>query len=499
MTEPETVPSADHPEFPTGAWTAPIASVPMNATVRVPGSKSETARALVLAALSDGPSSIHGALDARDTVLMRAGLRALGVEIDDTGDSWLVTPPPGFSVGAKIDCGLAGTVMRFLPPVAALADGRTDFFGDDAASARPMAGLLSGLAGAGAQIEVGGTDQSSSSGQVTGLPFTVVGRSDLPGGVVTIDSSASSQFVSGLLMIGARLAGGLDLRHEGGGPVPSQPNITMTINHLRERGVEVDDSQADRWIVSAGPIKAVDVTVRPDLANAAPFLAAAAVTGGRITVPDWPDATDQPGDRIQEILDLFGAEVLRTEDGLTVQGTDQLHAVDVDLQNASELTPVVAVLAALANHTSHIHGVAHIRGHETDRLAALATDLDAVGAGVHETDDGLRIQPKILRSNGWLTYADHRMAHAGALLGLVIDDIVIDDIGCVSKTMPDFVARWQRMLTDSVEAEQRLADLDEDAAETVDLTSNLTSDLTSDTSADGVTVADAETREPGQS
>ncbi len=485
MTDPSSQPTvptteAEVTQPPTGAWAAPIADVPVDATVRIPGSKSETARALVLAALADGPSDITGGLDARDTRLMREGLRALGVEIDDSSDVWHVTPPAEFRAGARIDCGQAGTVMRFLPPLAALVDGRTEFFGDDNAAGRPMAGLLDGLADAGALVEslspgTGSADADTSDAAVgtpaSGLPFAVTGRKDLPGGAVTIDSSASSQFTSGLLMIGARLPGGLHLRHESAtdSAVPSRPNIDMTISHLRERGVEVDDSEPDRWLVSAGTIKPVDAAVRPDLANAAPFLAAAAVTGGRVTVPDWPGATDQPGDRIQEILRLFGAEVELTRDGLTVRGTDQLHAVDLDLADASELTPVVAVLAALADHTSHLHGVAHIRGHETDRLAALATDLNGVGATVHETDDGLRIGPKILLSNNWLTYADHRMAHAGALLGLVIDDIVLDDIGCVTKTMPDFVARWTRMLHDSQVAAQRTEDLDEaaEAAEPV--------------------------------
>ncbi|MBA8795597.1 3-phosphoshikimate 1-carboxyvinyltransferase [Friedmanniella endophytica] len=458
MTEPTaTTQTSSEPGVGPQPWAAPIATVPVRATVRVPGSKSETARALVLAALADRPSTITNGLDARDTRLMRDGLRALGVRIDD-GDGhdapvWTVTPPERFTAGATIDCGLAGTVMRFLPPLAALAEGRTSFDGDEAARVRPMAGLFDGLADAGAHVEPIGE------GNRGGLPFAVTGRPDLPGGVITIDASASSQFVSGLLMIGARLAGGLDLRHvsQTGAAVPSAPNIAMTVAHLRERGVQVDDSRPDHWIVSPGPVAARDVTIGPDLANAAPFLAAAAVTGGRVTVPDWPERTDQPGDRIQEVLALFGAEVALDADGLTVTGTDQLHAVDLDLSDASELTPVVAVLAALADHTSHLHGVAHIRGHETDRLAALATDLEAVGAGVRETDDGLTVHPKLLRSSGWLTYADHRMAHAGAVLGLVIDDIVLDDIGCVGKTMPEFPVLWQRMLDDAVRADEELS------------------------------------------
>lgn len=423
-------------------WTAPLAPVPLNATVSIPGSKSETNRALVLAALADGPSVITGGLDARDTRLMRAALRALGVGIAEDGDRWEVTPPSRFTPADEIDCGLAGTVMRFVPPLAALAGGVTRFDGDEEARIRPMAGLLDGLVAAGAAVDRG----------ANGLPVTITGRPDLPGGEVVIDSSATSQYISGLLLAGARFANGLDLRHEGPS-IPSRPNIDMTIEMLRQRGVAVSEPEPDHWIVSPGPITAGDFVIQPDLANAAPFLAAAAVTGGRISVPRWPEKSNQPGAAITDVLALFGADVSADGDLLTVQGTDRLQAVDLDLHDASELTTVAAVLAALADHTSHIRGVAHIRGHETDRLAALETDLTAVGADVKQTDDGLVIHPKLLHSNTWLTFADHRMVTAGALLGLVIDDIELDDVNCVAKTMPGFVELWTTMLSDSVAAE----------------------------------------------
>lgn len=424
-------------------WTAPLAQVPVNATVEVPGSKSETNRALILASLADGPSTIRGGLDARDTVLMRDALRALGVTITEQDDHWEVVPPQQFTAAGTIDCGLAGTVMRFVPPLAALADGETTFTGDEAATVRPMAALLDGLQDTGAGLQQGDA----------ALPFTITGRNDLPGGQVRIDASQSSQFVSGLLLAAPRFAGGLDLRHEGPS-IPNQPNIDMTVQMLRDRGVEINTDEPNRWVVSPGTITAGSFDIEPDLANAAPFLAAAALTGGTISVPRWPERTNQPGVAIADILALFGADVRRDGDLLTVQGTDQLTAVDLDLHDASELTNVVAVLAAFADHTSHLHGVAHIRGQETDRLAALEHDLDGVGASVKQTDDGLTIHPKLLRSNQWLTYADHRMVHAGALLGLMIDDIVLDDVGCVSKTMPDFIDLWTTMLSDSVAAEE---------------------------------------------
>jgi 3-phosphoshikimate 1-carboxyvinyltransferase len=407
--------------------------------VVVPGSKSETNRALILAALASGPSVIRGGLEARDTQLMRDALRTLGVDIIEDNGQWQITPPEAFVAGGTIDCGLAGTVMRFLPPIAALADGTVHFDGDQQAYARPMDPILGALRALGVPV-----DGES-------LPFSLTGDPQLRGGTVTFDASASSQFLSGLLLVGARYADGIDIRHVGP-EIPSRPHVQMTVAMLRERGVIIDDSTPNRWVVTPGAIQPRDVTIEPDLSNAAPFLAAAAITGGTVTVPNWPRVTLQPGDAIRDILRHFGARVALEGVSLMVQGTDHIHGVDLDLNAAAELTPVVAAIAALADHTSHIRGVAHIRGHETDRLAALETELDRLGSHVSQTDDGLTIHPRLLGGDLWHTYADHRMAQAGALLGLVVPEIVLDDIGCTNKTMPEFEHLWTTMINDSIEA-----------------------------------------------
>jgi 3-phosphoshikimate 1-carboxyvinyltransferase len=417
----------------SGRWPAPTAPAPIRATVRIPGSKSETNRALILAALAEGPSTITNGLEARDTVLMRDALRKLGVRITEIDGTWQIDPPSALRAGGMIDCGLAGTVMRFVPPVAALAPGPVRFDGDARAYTRPMRAMLQALRTLGAR-----SDRDR-------LPFTLTGNAEPRGGIVNFDASESSQFVSGLLLSGARYVRGVDIRHEGP-PIPSLPHIEMTIAMLRERGVDVDHTEPNRWIVRPGRIAARDVIIEPDLSNAAPFLAAAAVTGGTVVVPNWPAHSRQPGDRLREILVRFGAEVNLHDGNLRVHGTDHLHGVDLDLKEASELTPVVAAVAALADHTSHIRGVAHIRGHETDRLAALEAELGRLGAHVHQTVDGLVIHPRLLGGDLWHTYADHRMAQAGALLGLVVPDVELDDVSCTSKTMPEFVDLWNAMI-----------------------------------------------------
>jgi 3-phosphoshikimate 1-carboxyvinyltransferase len=422
-------------------WAAPEAPAPITATVVLPASKSETNRALILAALASGPSVITGGLEARDTQLMRDALRTLGVGIEESGRKWQVNPRQSFAAGGTIDCGLAGTVMRFVPPVAALADGTVRFDGDEQAYARPMAPLLGALKLLGARVDGNGYS----------LPFNLTGNPQLPGGDITVDASASSQFLSGLLLAGVRYANGIDIQHIGG-EIPSRPHIQMTLAMLRARGVEINDTVPDRWVVTPGAIQPLDVTIEPDLSNAAPFLAAAAITGGTVTIPNWPARTLQPGDAIREILQDFGARVDLDGSNLEVQGTDQLHAVDLDLSESAELTPVVAALATLADDTSHLRGIAHIRGHETDRLAALETELDRLGSHVRQTHDGLIIHPRILGGDLWHTYADHRMAQAGALLGLLVPEIVLDDIGCTGKTMPEFEQLWTKMINDSVEA-----------------------------------------------
>ena len=439
------MPSAEPPpadRHPAGqAWPAPTAAEPMDAVVRLPGSKSLTNRYLVLAALADDTSRLRRPLRSRDTVLMAQALRGLGAQVtdvavsDDVDADWLIEPGP-VRGGAHIDCGLAGTVMRFLPAVAALADSPVHFDGDAHARVRPMSALLSALRAVGAVVDDGGRGT---------MPFSVFGGSQLKGGLVTLDASASSQFVSALLLAGARYPEGVTVRHVGP-PVPSQPHIDMTIETLRDVGAVVDDSVPDRWSVAPGPLGALDVDVEPDLSNAAPFLAAAAVTVGRVRVPGWPGYTTQAGDAFRDILDAMGADVHLDRGHLEVRGTGGLSGVDVDLHDAAELTPVVAALAALADSPTSIRGVAHIRGHETDRLAALGRELSARGATVRETEDGLHIRPGALSGGLFRTYSDHRMVMAGAVLGLVVPGIIVEDVGTVAKTLPSFTTLWAQML-----------------------------------------------------
>ena len=415
-------------------WPAPRATGAVRATVTLPGSKSLTNRALVLAALSDGPSVVRRALRSRDTLLMAQGLTALGAAVDTSGDDWRVTP--GRLAGpAAVDCGLAGTVMRFVPPVAALADGPVVFDGDPHARTRPMGEVLDALLGLGVALDDEGRGA---------LPFTVEGTGRVRGGTVTIDASASSQFISALLLAGARYDEGVDVRHDGE-PVPSLPHIEMTVAQLRAHGVEVDDSDADRWRVLPGPVRAVDVDIEPDLSNAAPFLAAALVTGGEVTVRDWPRATTQPGDALREIVTLMGAEAELTDAGLTVRGGGEIRGLDYDLHDVGELTPAVAALCVLAGSPSQLRGIAHIRGHETDRLSALARELTRLGGDVTETEDGLAIRPAPLHGGVFGTYADHRIAHAGVIVGLAVDGVLVEDVATTSKTFTDFPGAWSRM------------------------------------------------------
>lgn len=428
-------------EHSESAWAAPTAFAPVDADVCLPGSKSLTNRALILAALADNSSIIRGPLRARDTELMASALRALGTTIEFGDGDWRVSPAT--LVGdASIDCGLAGTVMRFVPPVAALTAGDVSFDGDPRARERPMGELVRGLRDLGAVID--------DDGRAT-LPFTVRGKGGLRGGSVTIDASASSQYVSGLLLAAPRFDNGLTLHHDGK-QVPSLPHIEMTVAMLRQRGVDVDDSDAHTWRVEPGPITAIDTTIEPDLSNAAPFLAAALLTGGRVRILGWPALTNQPGDALRDIFGLMGAHCRLDTEGLTLRGPATVEGVDLDLHDVGELTPVVAVACALAGSPSRLRGIAHLRGHETDRLAALATELNNLGGDVRETEDGLEIRPRALHGGLFRTYDDHRMAQAGAVLGLVVPDIRVENIATTRKTLADFPGMWSELLGREVAA-----------------------------------------------
>jgi 3-phosphoshikimate 1-carboxyvinyltransferase len=421
--------------MPSTHWSAPVADAPVDAVVPLPGSKSMTNRALILAALATGLGTLVRPLRSRDTLLMADALRGIGVGIvEEPSGEWRVMPRP-LAGPAQVDVGLAGTVMRFLPPVAALANGPVDVDGDPRARERPMGPIITALRDLGVGVDDQGRDA---------LPFTVRGTGAVAGGAVTIDASGSSQLVSGLLLAAPRFAKGVEVRHEGP-PVPSAPHLAMTVRMLREAGVTVETGE-NVWRVAPGPIRAREWVIEPDLSNAAQFLGAALVTGGRVTVPDWPGDTTQPGDALRVLLARMGAEVSLGTDGLTMRGTGTFRGLDADLHEVGELTPVLAALAALAATPSRLTGIAHLRGHETDRLAALAGEINGLGGDVRELPDGLEIAPRPLRGGLVRTYDDHRMVMAAAVLGLAVPGIEVENVATVGKTLPGFTGLWDGML-----------------------------------------------------
>ncbi len=416
------------------AWPAPRATDALDARVRVPGSKSMTNRALILAALADGPSRIGAPLHARDTALMVAALQAMGIDIAAGADgSWVVTPTQ-LAGPADVDCGLAGTVLRFVPPVATLARGPIRFDGDPRIRERPNAPLITALRELSAEIDDGGRGAA---------PFVVHGAGGLTGGSVSLDATGSSQLVSGLLLAAARFDHGIEVTAVG--CVPSAPYLDMNVAMLRARGVSVE-AEPGWWRVHPGVVRGRDVAIEPDLNTAAPFAAAALVTGGRIVVSGWPDSTTQPGGQLPRWLTAMGGHCEVSPAGLTVTGGSRISGIDADLSEVSELVPVLAALAALADSPSRFTGVAHIRGHETDRITALATELSACGAEVDELPDGLVITPRALHGRLFATYDDHRLVMAAAVLALAVDGIVVGGASTVAKTMPDFTQCWETMV-----------------------------------------------------
>ena len=438
---------ADHPS----PWPAPAVTGPVRANVRVPGSKSITNRALVLAALADAPTRIEGALLARDSELAITALRQLGCHVTVAGTTVLVEPFPVVGLPASasptdtqpyiaVDCGLAGTVMRFLPPVAALTAQVVRFDGDPRARQRPLAPLTQALRDLG--VDIAGDH----------LPITVRGVGAVTGSEVTLDSSASSQFISGLLLAAPRYHNGVQVTHRGS-PMPSLPHVRLTVDMLIERGVAVAGEDSDptncRWTVTPGPISGGIVNVAPDLSNAGPFLAAAMVTGGTVTVPDWPMQTWQAGDALRGIFTAMGGHVHLDHTGLTLTGPDKPHGIDRDLSEVGELVPTVAAVAALADGPTRLRGIGHLRGHETDRLAALVHELHALGCGAKVCEDGIAITPRPLRPATVECYADHRMATFAAIIGLRVPGTRLSDVTCTAKTLPDFPALWTAMVARS--------------------------------------------------
>jgi 3-phosphoshikimate 1-carboxyvinyltransferase len=377
---------------------------------------------------------------------MIAALGQLGVECRDSlesGSDTLLVSLAGLAGGVTIDCGLAGTVMRFVPPLAALADGSVTFDGDDGARLRPMATTIDSLRKLGVEVDDDGRGT---------MPFTVHGTGRVVGGDISINASQSSQFVSGLLLAGARFANGLTLRHTGE-YLPSLPHIEMTVACLRARGVIVTEPEHGVWRVEPGPISGIDIDMEPDLSNAAPFLSAALIAGGTVTIPHWPSSTTQVGDDLGGYFEEFGAVVTRDERGLTVDGGPgvlggrPIRGVTLDLSTGGELAPSLIALASLATTPSTFTGIAHLRGHETDRLRALVTEINRLGGNATELPDGVHIEPVTLHGGAWQSYHDHRMATAGAIIGLAVDGVDVNNIGTTAKTLPEFPAMWAAMLT----------------------------------------------------
>jgi 3-phosphoshikimate 1-carboxyvinyltransferase len=426
-------------------WSAPfrggLTSVgePINAKISIPGSKSATNRALILAAIAKTPSRLRKPLSSRDADLMVKGLQSLGCKIDEIkteqGFDYQITPQK-LSGPTQIDVGNAGTVMRFLPPIASLATGLVHFDGDARSHERPLEPVIKALEQLGASIEHGNKYR---------LPLTINGSGEIKGGEVEVDASASSQFISALLLLGPATKNGLTIRNIGKS-LPSMPHIEMTIQMLRQFGATVEVSE-NSWTVISGDLLGQDLTIEPDLSNAAPFMAAAMICGGSVEILDWPKSTSQPGDQLRDIFAKMGARIEQSSDGLKISGSGKINGIDIDLHDVGELTPSIAAVAALASSPSTLRGIAHLRLHETDRLAALANEINNLGGDVTEGPGELLIKPaKLVASQIFKSYEDHRMATAGAIIGLAVKDLIVENIETTKKTLPDFPGMWQEML-----------------------------------------------------
>ena len=418
-------------------WPAPFRGrTPVHAQVRIPGSKSVTNRALILASLATSPSTIRKPLISRDSELMSAGLSALGISITGSDEAWQITPAP-LRGPARVDVGNAGTVMRFLPPLAAFAQGDISFDGDPRSYERPLGPVIKALEELGIEIEHGGRYS---------LPMVIKARGKVKGGALTIDASASSQFLSALLLVAPSMEEGITVTHRGGA-LPSMPHIEMTVAMLRDFGADVTvDPAAQTWSVKAGALHGKDLVIEPDLSNASPFLSIAMVCGGSITISDWPRATTQPGDQLRDIFTQMGATVELNDYGLTLTGGSSIHGIDIDLHDVGELTPSIAALAALADSPSHLRGIGHLRLHETDRLAALTREINSLGGNVVEEETALHITPAPLHAGVFHTYEDHRLATAGAVIGLVTPGIEVENVATTRKTLPDFPGLWNSLV-----------------------------------------------------
>jgi len=425
----------------TQLWPAPHrGNTPVHARITIPGSKSVTNRALILAALAQSPSLLRKPLHSRDSALMIAGLKAIGVGIDEAPNGDLTVTPGKLYGPAHVDVGNAGTVMRFLPPVAAMASGLIHFDGDPRSHERPLGPVIAALESLGVSIEHGSRYS---------LPLTINANGQLRGGVVDVDASSSSQFISALLLVAPATKEGITVRHTGS-TLPSMPHIEMTVQMLREVGVTVDVINGVEWRVSPTLMQGREITIEPDLSNAAPFMGAAMICGGSVTITDWPKRTTQPGDELRGIFTRMGATISFTDSehgsDLTITSDGTIRGIDADLHDVGELTPSIAALCALADSPSSLRGIGHLRLHETDRLAALAAEINALGGDVDEEESALHISPAPLHGGTFHSYEDHRLATAGAMIGLRIPGINVENIETTKKTLPDFPGAWVDLL-----------------------------------------------------
>jgi len=417
-------------------WHAPTINGAINSTLEIPGSKSATNRAFVLAALGDKNSIITNPLFARDTNLMLEALEKLGCNVVKKSNSVEISPMKKDHSEISIDVGLAGTVMRFVPPLAALSSGTSHFDGDERARNRPMKTLIESLK----KLNVKVIDNHQGK-----LPFSIISDGQITGGEIEIDASESSQFISALMLVGAKFKNGLTIKHVGQN-LPSLPHIEMTIEMLKEVGVKTNQINTTTWRIDNQNINSKNWVVEPDLSNAGPFLAAAMVTKGEIKINDWPLQTTQAGNSWIEILSLMGANIQLNSKQLILKNDSEIKGINYNLNDVGELTPVLVAISLFANSKSEFTGISHLRGHETDRLAALVENITAIGGDAKETEDGLIINPKQLHGGVWKAFDDHRMATAGAVIGLKVKDIYVDDIATTAKTLPNFEEMWNKMV-----------------------------------------------------
>ncbi len=408
------------------------AAGPIDASVRPPGSKSQTIRALVISALAEGESLLREPLEADDTRAARDALRLLGVEIADSGDSWRVSGSSGHlrASNVPVDVGASGLTARSMIAIASLVEGTTTVVGRDRLPERPMGGLVDALNTLGVEaISVDGH-----------LPVTVDGAGALPGGSVTVASHETSQFASALLLVAPLAQDELVVIPDG--LEGSQRYLEITIGMMGAFGAAVE-SVGPQYRVGLGGYRGTDFDIEPDASAAVYPMVAAAITGGRVTIEGLGSESLQPDLEVARVLEQMGCVVRQTGDETTVEGTpDGLHPVDVDLSGSPDGSLAVAVAALFADGPSRLRGLGSLRHKESDRLVALATEMTRLGADPAVDGDDLHITPGILGPARVQTYGDHRVAMSFALAGLRVPGIEIADPDVVAKTWPSF---WEML------------------------------------------------------